>query len=529
MKSCPDRPSASLWRPVFRNHMVNPVLRVGLILGAIAIAVAGTGAAMAADDGKPPPAPGNGDVGGAANDSGGLQLPSELVVPDIIAAAFTGDLDEIRQRGTLRVLVTPNRTDFFLRGGTPHGMIPEMLNEYTRYLNKGRGRKEMHTDIKFVMAPFNRLIPDLIAGRGDVIATLMTITPLREELVRFVAPRTRAVDELVVVHADAPRITTLADLSGRDVRVVRGSSYAEHLRRLNEEFKNAGRSPVNILEVPAYLDSGDLLELVNSGAFEITVADDFRVRLWQKVLPNIRVLSDVIVNQGGYVGLAIRKENPLAGDNLDDFTKSLRRGTALGNTLFKRYYENTKWIKNPLADSERAKFDEVVGLFKRYGDRYSLDYLAILAQAYQESGLDQSVRSPAGALGIMQLLPSTAADPQVAIADIDQLENNVHAGTKYMAFLRDRYFSDGALKPEDRLAFTWAAYNAGPRRVSQMRARAKELGLDPDRWFGNVEYAALGIVGQETVRYVGNIFKYYVAYHSVAAFGRQRGTDLETL
>ena len=507
MKIYRNRPAASLSVGRYRN----PRVKTALLLAVIVVAIGSTSAAIAADD------------------SGGLELPSELVVPDIIASLFTGDLDAIRQRGTLRVLVAPNRTDFFLRGGRPHGVIPEMLNEYARYLNKGRGRKEMHTDIKYVMAPFNRLIPDLIAGRGDVIATFMTITPPREKLVRFVAPRARTVDEVVVVHADAPKIETLADLSGRDVRVVRGSSYAEHLGRLNEEFREAGRLPVNIVEVPAYLNSGDLLELVNSGAFDITVADDFRVRLWQKVLPNIRVMPDVVVNKGGYVGWAIRKENPLAGDNLDDFTRSLGRGTLLGNTLFKRYYENTKWIKNPLASSERAKFDEVVDLFKRYGDRYSFDYLEILAQAYQESGLDQSVRSPAGARGIMQLLPSTAADPQVAIADIDQLENNVHAGVKYMAFLRDRYFSDSALKPEDRLAFTWAAYNAGPRRVSQMRARAKQLGLDPDHWFGSVEYAALGIVGQETVRYVGNIFKYYVAYHSVAAFSKQRGSDLETL
>jgi membrane-bound lytic murein transglycosylase MltF len=138
--------------------------------------------------------------------------------------------------------------------------------------------------------------------------------------------------------------------------------------------------------------------------------------------------------------------------------------------------------------------------------------MLLTALAYQESGLDQSVRSRAGAVGIMQILPSTAADPNVGIADIHLLENNIHAGTRYLAFLRDRYFSGGELDQLNQWLFTLAAYNAGPGRVAQLRREATGLGLDPDEWFDNVELAAARRVGRETVQYVADIYKYYVAY-----------------
>jgi membrane-bound lytic murein transglycosylase MltF len=190
----------------------------------------------------------------------------------------------------------------------------------------------------------------------------------------------------------------------------------------------------------------------------------------------------------------------------------VRKGSALGNILYNRYYKNTRWIKNPLVTEDRVKFGNFVALFKKYADQYGFDYLAIAAQAYQESGLDQNKQSHRGAVGVMQLLPSTAADPNVGIPDISDPDNNIHAGVKYLAFLRDRYFSDSAISRIDRFAFSWAAYNAGPARVRKMRVRAEKMGLDPNRWFRNVEHAALEIVGQETVRYVANIYKYYIAY-----------------
>jgi membrane-bound lytic murein transglycosylase MltF len=136
----------------------------------------------------------------------------------------------------------------------------------------------------------------------------------------------------------------------------------------------------------------------------------------------------------------------------------------------------------------------------------------LAALAYQESGLDQSVRSKAGAIGVMQMLPSTAADPNVGIPDITDLENNIHAGTKYLRFIRDRYVSDPAIDSLNQTLFTFAAYNAGPARITKLREEAARTGLDANQWFGNVEHVAAKQIGRETVQYVSNISKYWVAY-----------------
>ncbi len=151
-------------------------------------------------------------------------------------------------------------------------------------------------------------------------------------------------------------------------------------------------------------------------------------------------------------------------------------------------------------------------LFKKYGKKYGFDWLFLMAVAYQESGLDNRKRSPSGAIGIMQVRPATARDRNIRIKNIHLLENNIHAGTKYLAFLRDRYFSDPSLTERDRLRLTLAAYNAGPLKIRKARLTAKRMGLNPNRWFRNVEIAVLKTIGQETVRYVSNINKYYILY-----------------
>jgi membrane-bound lytic murein transglycosylase MltF len=194
------------------------------------------------------------------------------------------------------------------------------------------------------------------------------------------------------------------------------------------------------------------------------------------------------------------------------FIKTSKKGTLLGNVLYKRYLEDNKWVRNSLTEEEIEKFNKVTGFLQRYADKYEFDWLMLAALAYQESGLDHSKRSSAGAVGIMQMLPSTAADPNVGISKIQILENNIHAGTKYLRFLKDRYFSGGDLDDVNKTLFAFASYNAGPARIRGLREEAASRGLDPNVWFDNVEVIAARRIGAETVNYVSNIYKYYVAY-----------------
>jgi len=430
---------------------------------------------------------------------------------------WKGDLIEIsRERRPLRALVLYSRTSFFVDRGTPRGLEFELLHGYESYLNRDRKKKQFRYRISFDPVNVDQLIPSLLEGRGDIAAVSLTVTPERRRLVRFTEPYIRNVREIVVTSHSAEEIRELKDLSGKDVYVVSGSSHADHLRRLNRRLESAGFPPVNVIEVDEYLSPEDVLEMVSSGIFPITVMDSHIAELWSRVLKGLILKKDVVVNNSGNLAWAVRKEDSQLLESLNNFIREEgRQGTWLGNILFKRYFRNTRWLKNPLAGEGKERFEKLLSLFDKYADLYGFDRLLIAAQAYQESGFDPEAVSSDGALGIMQVLPTTAAEPFIGIPDIEDLENNIHAGVKYLAFLRDTYFSDPNIPPLARINFTLAAYNAGPGKVEQLRKMALERGLNPNLWFQSVEQVALQKMGLETVQYVANIHKYYIALRSV--------------
>ena len=149
-----------------------------------------------------------------------------------------------------------------------------------------------------------------------------------------------------------------------------------------------------------------------------------------------------------------------------------------------------------------------------------MDYLLMAAQGFQESQLNQNAKSQVGAVGVMQVMPATGQE--LKVGDISQLEANIHAGVKYMRFMIDQYFEK---EPMDRLnkgLFAFAAYNAGPARIQGLRKEAAKRGLDPNKWFNNVEVVASEKIGRETVTYVANIYKYYIAYKLITETQEQR-------
>lgn len=455
----------------------------------------------------------------------GAAMATEQNIPlPPLEQPFTGDLPEMKQRRLIRALVVFGPTDFFFVKGKPSGLQVDLLREYEKFINRGIKNEAKKIHVVFVPVPFGKLLPWLREGRGDIAAHFLTETPERQKTLRFASGRRMKVAELVVANKDVPLPDSLEGLAGKRLRVLPGSSYYEHLKKLNRQFVEKGLPPMDIQAADPRLNTEDILEMVNAGVIGMTVVDDYKAKLWAQALPNIRVSDKLAVNRDGYVGWAVRRNNPALAKSLQDFSQKVRKGSLLGNLFIKRYYKNTRWIKNPAREQARKKFEQLLTLFRKYGDQYGFDALALAAQGYQESELDQSRRSHRGAVGIMQLLPSTAADKNVGIPDISTEENNIHAGARYLAFLRDRYFSDPAISAEDRMAFSWAAYNAGPAKVRKMRRLAEKMGLDPNRWFGNVEIAAAKIVGRETVRYVANIYKYYVAYRYLVQ-ARDRKTD----
>ncbi|MEH6626476.1 MAG: transporter substrate-binding domain-containing protein [Motiliproteus sp.] len=489
---------------------------IGPVPGTIVTSIEGTAASNRNAEGGSEDAPRPGDAEAA--------LLSALSV-----GRYRDDLQQLRKRGVIRALVTYSQTDFFLDDGYIRGLQADALRAYQEQLNEGVTKADQRITVKYIPVPFNRLIPSLNEGIGDIAAALLTLTPERRKQVMFASGGTMQVNEVVVRHRGADAIETLDQLQGKIVYVLNGSSYAEHLLAYNNKLPE-GTVPITIVEADARLLSEDILELVNAGVIGYTVIDHYKAELWAKVLKDLYIEADVVVSAGNQLGWAVRKDNPQLHASLMQFFKgSAKKGTLLGNMLAKRYLGSTRWISNPLSREDRDKLNELLPLFSRYGQQYGIDPLALAAQAYQESRFDQSLKSHRGALGIMQLLPTTASDKNVAIGGLDKIENNIHAGAKYLAFLRDRYFSDPSIDQTNRLFFSWAAYNAGPGNVRKMRRKAEAMGLDKNRWFGNVEVAAARIVGSETVTYVDRIFKYFTAYSLSQRLLTEKSQLLESL
>jgi membrane-bound lytic murein transglycosylase MltF len=416
----------------------------------------------------------------------------------------------MRKARLVRVLVSYSQTNFFIDAGRPRGLECELFLQYEKFLNARVSKRALATHVVFVPVPFEQLLPSLLEGKGDVAAAGLTVTPERLKQVDFAAPYLTGVDEIIVASKAAKPLRTLDDLAGLQIHVAQASSYAQHLRQLNQSLVQRGKRPAAIRHRGGSLETEGLLEMVNAGVFHLTVADRHIAKLWASVLKDIVLRHDLKIHTGSRIAWAVRKNNPKLKASLSAFAKKNKKGTLIGNILFRRYYQNTKWIRNPLSKAERAKLNRLASLFKKYGKRYGFDWLLLAAQAYQESGLNPNARSRAGAVGIMQLLPSTAKD--MGIADVRNVESNIHAGVKYMAYLRKRFFNEKAVSPAAKRDFSLAAYNAGPNRVGRWRRKAATRRLDPNHWFHHVERIALAEVGQETVRYVGNINKYYLAY-----------------
>ncbi len=492
-------------------------------------------AAMAACGRGPTKAPGNAPVSTAGKAPvSAAPAPTERgsSPPDSFRAAvfkpFTGDFDQMVKRRMIRVGVTYNRTFYFVDAGIQRGVTYEFGKAFEDGLNK-----KLKTDAKdkvnvvFVPLPRDQIGQALLAGRVDLVAAQVTVSPRFQALADFTRPTRTNVSEVVVTGPSAAAISSVDDLSGKDVWVRKDSKYNDNLVALNRGLKARGKPAVVIRDAPGSLEDDDLLEMANAGLIPITIVDNYLAEFWNKIFTKLTVHETVAVSTGGSIAVAVRKNSPQLLTALNDFIASNGLGTSFGNTIERRYLVGTKFAKDATSDAERKKLLALVSLFRKYGDQYDMDFLLMAAQGYQESQLDQNAKSPVGSIGIMQLQPATGK--QQNVGDIKQIEPNVNAGVKYMRYMRDRYYKDQPMNDLNKNLFTFAAYNAGPAKITQLRQEAGQHGLNPNIWFGNVEAIASERGYGETVTYVSNIFKYYVAYRLVLEQANRRRAAEATL
>lgn len=453
------------------------------------------------------------------NPSAGDILPMPFRV---IWEPWQGDFDGMVERRIIRAVVPFGGYQFYYDDGLPKGATYDLLQRMESYINDELGRRNIKVYLVVIPVSRDELIPALLGGHADLVAGDLTITPERADLVDFARPMLKDIDEVVVTGPGAPPIETLDDLAGQEVVVRESSSYFEHLQFLVKSFESRGLEPLDIHLADEILEAEDLLEMVNGGMIGITVMDDYKAEFWASVFPNIVVRDDLILNKGGSIAWAMRKDSPKFAATIKGFLRKYGKGTLVGNDTYNRYLSSAKRVRCSHTRKALQEMQDLISVFRKYGEDFDFDWLMLAAQAFQESGLRQDRRSPAGAIGIMQIKPSTAADPNVGIDDITTVDGNVHAGAKYMRFIADRYFSDEQFNDLNQWLFSLAAYNAGPAKINRYRREATENGYDPNRWFDNVEIIAARRIGSETVTYVSNVFKYYVGYQMTIERGAIR-------
>ena len=426
---------------------------------------------------------------------------------------WTGDLPGMIERRLVRVVVPYGGYQFYYDEGAPKGAVYELLKKLESYLNEQLGRRNIRVFVAMIPVSRNKLFPALLAGNADLVAADLTETEQRNLLVDFTRPLLTDIDEIVVAGPESAPLTALDDLSGRKIFVRASSSYHEHLIQLVIDFRKRGIEPPRIVLADELLEAHDILEMVNAGLVDLTVVDDYKAEFWSSVFPKLKLHRELTVHSGGQTSWAFRKDSPELAALLTGFMRKYGKGTLVGNDTYARYLSDAERVHCAPRGRNEARVAELEAAFRKSADEFDFDWLMIAAQAFQESRFRQSRRSPAGAVGVMQIKPSTAADRNVGIPDISTIDNNVRAGSKYLRFVVDRYFSGDDIDELNRWLFGLAAYNAGPARVNRLRREAAAEGYNPNLWFNHVEIIAGRRIGRETVTYVSSIYKYFVGYH----------------
>jgi len=423
------------------------------------------------------------------------------------------DLPSLLKKRIIKVLVVNHPAYYFIYQSRPRGFAYDMMREYEKHLNRKYFKNtKLKLNILFIPVPSSQIINLLAQGYGDIaIGPLMT--PLRQQnQVTHTEPIYTNNQLLLVSHDSTIEYKDIKQLSGKEIWIRRNSIYHQQLDIINQQLFQLKRQPIYINIVADELEDYELLDMVDNKQIFMTMISNHGLRLWQKLYKNIKLHPRLVIGNNIPSTWAVRNHTPQLTRSLNQFIHKHKKGTKIGNILHRRYLVSHRWLSKVIHQQFEKRYLETEKIIKKYAEQYEFDWQLILAQAYQESRLNQKAISHRGAVGVMQILPSTANEPYVNIKNINNVDSNIHAGVKYLHFMKQRYFSHKNIAKLDSLLLSFAAYNAGPAKLIQLRKRALKEGLNPNIWFNNVEKIAAETIGKETVNYVNNIYKFYITY-----------------
>ncbi len=406
-----------------------------------------------------------------------LHTGSKTSKPEHVAI----DLDSIRVRGKLIAVTNVNSTNYFIYKGEPMGFTYELLKSFSDHLG---------LDLEIITE--NRLdeaFKDLKSGKADLLAIGLTVNSSRKQEVSFTEPIEETRQVLVQRKPQNWRSLTADDinrkllrnqleLAGKTVYVQEGSSHVGRMETLSEEIGDS----ISVVEVP--YDAEQLIRNVANGEIDFTVCDENVARVISTYYTNIDVSTPVSFPQN--IAWAVRKNN---SDSLlrvlDDWISTYRKTSAYA-FLYARYFRNSRMsriVKSDYYSLNTGKLSRYDDMIKKYSSQINWDWRLLASLVCQESHFNPSVRSWAGAYGLMQIMPVTAREFGIDVKASP--ENNIKAGIKYIKYLYSIF--DSKIPDEsERLHFVLAAYNAGPGHVIDAMNLAEKNGMDPHKWYGNV-------------------------------------------
>lgn len=412
------------------------------------------------------------------------------------------DLAAIRASGQLRVLVNQSRHSSGVVGGESIGVEYHRLRAFEQYLNR-TARDGREVRLRMIPLPKDELLPALLRGEGDLVAP-GELMPVRRGMAVRAARIHRDVPLVVVSRQGNRRYQRLEQLAGHGLALPAGSAAREALQRLNVGFK----APIVADWQDPSLAVEDVLEMVQAGILPMTAVELPIAERWAKVWPKLRIDRHLVLARKGDMSWYVQRAAPSLRAGIEQFLRDYRT-PADQDAVFQRVYRRLYKVRQPLGRTERQRLENARPALMRHAQAQSLDWLLLAALALKESTLDPNARGAGGARGLLQVTPAAARS--VGVGNAVNLDGNVQAGAKYLAMLRRRYFASAQLDERERMAFVLAAYNMGPQRVQGLRAEARRRGLNPNRWFFQVERVAAERIGMGVVSYVGSVNKYHLA------------------
>ncbi|MDD0843645.1 transglycosylase SLT domain-containing protein [Pseudomonas sp. Gutcm_11s] len=418
------------------------------------------------------------------------------------------DLAEIRKSGELRVLVNQSRNSSGEIKGQAIGIEYQRLRAFGQYLNRNaRDGRELR--LKIIPRPKDQLVAALQKGEGDLVAPGELLDAHPGLGVSASAAIRSDVPLVVVGNRGNRHYRRLEDMSGRSLTLPVGSAVADALREVNQRLMQQKKPPIVVEWADPSLAVEDVLEMVQAGIYPWTAVELPIAERWQKVMPKLRIERHLVVGEKGDMSWFVRRESPMLRASIDRFLAGYKLPSDQDST-FQRIYRRSYKVRNPMSGVERQRLEKVRSVLQKHGEKQDLDWLQLAAVAYKESTLNPAARGASGATGLMQITPAAARS--VGVGNIQALDNNVLAATRYMARIRREFFSSRQITESERMAFVLAAYNMGPQRVQSLRAEARRRGLNPNQWFFQVERVAMEQLGMGVVSYVNAVNKYYLAY-----------------